>query len=158
MTTASLFSMCYNLHVQTLHSIEVKLTADSIISYSQPLQTWGEKSWMIVELMLPQRESSYHLRCIQIPVVTPSDDQRSGMMCRLSGPLSSLFRWRRERLKMVRGWRQHHGACRLPGKGLCFKWFTSKVKNVLRWNVHTLHQLVACTQYRIPIFWIKRFS
>lgn len=106
----------------------------------------GEKSWMIVELMLPQRESSYHLRCIQIPVVTPSEDQRSGMMRRLSGPLSSLFSWRRERLKMVRGgrgWRQHHGACRLPGRGLCFKWFTSKVKNVSRWNVHTFHQLVA---------------
>lgn len=39
--------------------------------------------------MLPQRES-YHLHYIQIQGVTLNDDQQSGIMCHISGPLSSL--------------------------------------------------------------------
>lgn len=42
----------------------------------------------MLKLMLPLRESSYHLHHIQIPAAALSNEQQSGMMSCVSGPLS----------------------------------------------------------------------
>lgn len=50
----------------------------------------------MLKLMLPLRESSYHLHHIQIQAAALSNEQQSGMMSRVSGPLSRGGRERRE--------------------------------------------------------------
>lgn len=71
-------------------------TAWLFTSLSPKINLCTREASQMLKLMLPLRESSYHLHHIQIQAAALSNEQQSGMMSRVSGPLSRGGRERRE--------------------------------------------------------------
>lgn len=79
-------------------------TAWLLTSLSPKINLCTREASQMLKLMLPLRESSYHLHHIQIQAAALSNEQQSGMMSCVSGPLS-------------RGERERRGGEREEGRG-----------------------------------------
>lgn len=78
-------------------------TAWPFILLSPKINLCTREDSQMLKLMLPLRESSYHLHHIQIQAAALSNEQQSGTMSRVSGPLSRGERERKSREREMRG-------------------------------------------------------